>query len=180
MRVKKYFDGNYSGISENDINIWMKNNKQKKYEIINRTLIGEVLMESEMKNLTTSSINKTKDVLGVNVLITGHVRTSDSSNISFIMKAIDTRTSKVAFTERYEGGYTDAITRAVDSFYFNIAKSPEKGERIITETKKVPFKRKVKKSRQEMRTSTEKMCRSQDGTFRWVRCNDKRAMYGGY
>jgi hypothetical protein len=92
-------------------------NSNKTYKIFNRTQLNNVLTEQEISALSNSSIQKTRRLLNVEGLITGHVRYSSSDSLSLILKAIDTSNAQTLFTERFEGKYQQTIQDVVGVFY---------------------------------------------------------------
>lgn len=121
---------------------WYRQNKVEKYQILSRDRINAILTENNLGQ-DARTIQKNAKLIGVDCLITGHVKEIDEGRTSFIMKAIIPHSGRVIFTERYENQYEEAFTEAVNSFYFNIKRvgngycdNPE-GKKFETVSKQV-------------------------------------------
>jgi len=90
------------------------------YKIFNRTQLGAIFTEHELSrgiSPSQKSIFQTKKLLGVEGLITGHVKEKSQNEVSFILKAINTDDATTCFTQRFEGDYDESIYDVVDVFY---------------------------------------------------------------
>jgi TolB-like protein len=133
-RESGYPSGEYCGFTMQDMDNYYLKNKHKKYKFIKRKHISDVINENEISSLSTETIKKLRDIRKVDALLTGHVTRADSGRLSFIMNAIDARTSKVVFSDSFEGEHSEAIRNAVDSFYYNIKKTGDDCEKITYST----------------------------------------------
>jgi len=118
---------------------WYYKNKISKYQILSRDRLYAIFREHEIKDATPNidTIIQKAQLIGVDCLITGHVKALTDNNTSFIMKAIIPETGKVVFYERYEGKYDYAFQNAIQSFFFNIKVSHRKHTKIRYEKKPV-------------------------------------------
>jgi hypothetical protein len=87
------------------------------YRLLNRTQLNAVFTEKELAGLDVTTIKKTRRLLNVEGLITGHIRSKGSGQLSFILKAINTEDASVLFTQRFEGDYHQTIQDVVGVFY---------------------------------------------------------------
>ena len=118
---------------------WYYKNKISKYQILSRDRLYAIFREHEIKDATPNidTIIQKAELIGVDCLISGHVKALSDNNTSFIMKAIIPETGKVVFYERYEGEYERSFQNAIQAFFFNIKVSHRKHKKIRYEKKEV-------------------------------------------
>lgn len=123
----------YIGINEEQIHKWFRKNRRPLYDVVNRTELGMIIKEADLTS--ENYINKLRQkIVPIDGLIIGHVKELSPHSTSFIMKCVDIRTSRIIFTQRFEGEYNSCIDKCVEGFFFNI----ERTGNIIEEHKKVP------------------------------------------
>lgn len=117
-------ESRFAGISRIDIDNWYANNKRTLYEVVNRTELSMILKEADITS--ENYVNKLrKNITAIDGLIVGHVKELSQSYASFIVKCVDVRTSKIIFTQRYEGIYRETVDDFVDAFFYNIVKTDD-------------------------------------------------------
>jgi hypothetical protein len=161
--LKKMFDNatvEY-GKKSNLFSDWLKNNQAKRYRILNRDQFKKLLEE---KNLNQNAFNENRNqfaaLIGVDGIITGHVKELEKDNTSFIIKFISAKSGEIIFSQRYEDTYEKAFKKAVDDFYFALKRSRSKDcFRIVMKNKKEKvtktryIDKKVEKTREEPYTT---------------------------
>ncbi|MFC1875908.1 hypothetical protein ACFL2E_01335 [Thermodesulfobacteriota bacterium] len=138
-KIKIEFDratGEYC-VDEGIFDEWYLKNRINKYQILSRDRLNAILTEKDIKDTSVNveSIQRNAKLIGVDCLITGHLRSLGASDTSFIMKAIIPDTGKVVFYERYEGSYETAFNDAIETFFFNIKKAETTCTKVRYETK---------------------------------------------
>ncbi len=129
------------GITNQDIEKWYSNNAKPNYEVVDRTELEMMIKEA---NLTTQNYlaKVRKSISAIDGLIVGHVLKHSSNKLSIIFKVVDVQTSKIIFTEKYSGEYTDVINNSVDAFFYNFKKTGNQIKKYKTQTVKEEYKEK--------------------------------------
>lgn len=124
---------NYHGI-ENLFEEWYAKNRVTRYQILSRDQLEALMFEKRIQNvnLTSNMIMRHSGILGIDCIISGHVKRISSNEVSFIMKAISASSSKVFFTKRYEGDYDESFNNAVNDFYCNVMQSGTRKVKVKT------------------------------------------------
>ena len=97
-----------------------------KYRIIQSDALARALGKSDLTRLTPADLAKIRTGLGLEVLMTGHLKSQTESQIAFRIEALDVVTARPRFVENVTGGPGAAADKVVDLLY---------GKRLLSGTK---------------------------------------------
>jgi hypothetical protein len=97
-----------------------------KYRIIQSDALARALGKSDLTRLTPADLAKIRTGLGLEVLMTGHLKSQNESQIAFRIEALDVASARPRFVENVAGGPGAAADKVVDLLY---------GKRLLSGTK---------------------------------------------
>ncbi len=122
-----------------------------KYDIVSGSRVARTLGKTDISKLTAQDIKTLNTALGLEAVISGHVKTRTDNQLSFRVEGISTKTLRFIFAETITGEIGGVLQRALELFF---------GKRVLqgykTET--------VTKYRTESQTAYEDVTESYEET----------------
>jgi TolB-like protein len=89
----------------------------ERYIVFDRMRLEELFRERSLPLTSSEALRDARRLLGVEYLLTGHIFETQGSRIGFLLKAIDTRDSRILFSRKISASLDEAGRKAAQLFH---------------------------------------------------------------